>query len=98
MYRLQAEAFGDLEPKIARLLEAVARDGRRADTDFRQTGTSPGTVLVREHEGVEHRVVVTERGYSWNEQSFRSLSQVAHAITGTKWSGPRFFGLRSADA
>ncbi len=98
IYRLQAEAFGDLDSKTLRLLDAIARDGKHADTDLRRTGTSPGTVLVREHDGIEHRVVVTEAGYFWNNQDFRSLSQIAHAITGTKWNGPRFFGLRSTNA
>ena len=59
----------------------------------------PGTVLVREHGGVPHRVTVLGDGFSWNGRSFDSLSQVAFAITGTKWNGPRFFGLRDkADA
>jgi hypothetical protein len=55
----------------------------------------PGTVLEREYGGVIHRVTVTEEGCSWNGRQFRSLSEVALAITGTKWNGPRFFGLRS---
>jgi len=52
-------------------------------------------LLAREYGGVMHRVMAMEDGYSWNGKTFRSLSEVATAITGTKWSGPRFFGLRS---
>jgi Protein of unknown function (DUF2924) len=55
----------------------------------------PGTILVREHEGVLHRVITMEAGYAWNDVTYRSLSEVAQAITGTNWNGPRFFGLRA---
>lgn len=55
----------------------------------------PGTQLVREHNGALHRVVVMERGFSWNGRIFSSLSEVARTITGTSWNGPAFFGLRS---
>ena len=54
-----------------------------------------GTILVREHAGVLHRVVVMENGFAWEGKTFRSLSEAAQAITGTNWNGPRFFGLRS---
>jgi hypothetical protein len=51
-------------------------------------------VLVREHEGTMHRVTVLADGFASNGVTYRSLSEVARAITGTNWSGPRFFGLR----
>lgn len=54
----------------------------------------PGTLLTREHGGVLHRVMVLEEGVSWNGRTYESLSKVASAITGTKWNGPRFFGMR----
>ena len=54
----------------------------------------PGTLLVREHEGVSHRVMVLEDGFAWNGKTYDSLSKIAFAITGTHWNGPRFFGLR----
>ena len=54
----------------------------------------PGTLLIREYGGVPHRVIVLEDGVSWNGKTYESLSKVAYAITGTKWNGPRFFGLR----
>ena len=56
----------------------------------------PGTLLVREHGGVLHRVMVLDAGVTWNGRTYDSLSQVAFAITGTRWNGPRFFGLRSS--
>ncbi len=54
----------------------------------------PGTLLVREHAGLLHRVMILDAGVTWNGRTYDSLSQVAFAITGTKWNGPRFFGLR----
>jgi hypothetical protein len=54
----------------------------------------PGALLVREHAGVQHRVTVVEAGFAWNGATYKSLSEIARAITGTNWNGPRFFGLR----
>jgi hypothetical protein len=59
----------------------------------RMARLSPGTRLVREWNGRTHTVEVTSAGYSWNERTWRSLSAIAEAITGARWSGPRFFGL-----
>jgi hypothetical protein len=56
----------------------------------------PGTLLVREHGGVLHRVMVLDAGVTWNGKTYDSLSHVAFAITGTRWNGPRFFGLRAS--
>ncbi len=69
--------------------------GRNAIT-LRRTNTRlrPGTVLGREWNGRMHRVAVLTDAFSWNGNSYSSLSQVAFAITGTRWNGPRFFGLR----
>ncbi len=53
--------------------------------------------LVRSWHGKTHSVVVTEQGFLWNGSSHSSLSSIAQAITGTKWSGPRFFGMRGKD-
>ncbi len=54
----------------------------------------PGTILVREWQGTTHHVTVVADGFIWNGRSHSSLSGIARAITGTKWNGPRFFGLR----
>jgi hypothetical protein len=59
-----------------------------------QARLMPGTVLIREHNGRQHHVMVAEGGFVWDGKTFPSLSKVACAITGTKWNGPRFFGLR----
>ena len=92
-YRIQASAFGDLSTATTRLLKAVG-EGRPVPLPERREG--PGTVLVREWRGVRHHVVVQKQGFGWNGACYGSLSEVAFAITGTKWSGPRFFGLKQA--
>jgi len=101
-YRLQADRLGDLDAETLKVLQQAA--GRKvaasavakhlARLDQRRFAPPPGTVLVREWDRKSHRVMVMPDGYAWNGQSFGSLSQVAFAITGTKWNGPRFFGLR----
>ena len=93
-YRIQAHAFGDLTPESVRLLDRIgAREGASVPAPVR--AVRPGTVMVREWNGVRHHVMADRDGYSWNGERYRSLSEVAHAITGTRWSGPRFFGLRT---
>lgn len=100
-YRLQAETRGDLTPATVQFLDRLGREnvgeGRSIPlpTELQSRGLKIGTVLVREHAEVSHRVIVTPDGYCWNGQTFSSLSQVATAITGTRWNGPRFFGLPS---
>ena len=108
-YRLQARVLGDLDPETVKFLDRVAKDNarRRAAATKPQPkavppvppvppvrGLKPGTLLVREHGGVLHRVVVMAEGFAWNGTIYPSLSEIARAITGTRWNGPRFFGLR----
>lgn len=70
---------------------------RPASGKGRQLHLMPGTVLIREWEEREHRVMVTPAGeYELDGQTFRSLSAAARQITGTQWNGPKFFGLREA--
>ena len=57
----------------------------------------PGTRLIREWQGVTHEVTIEEKGFIWNAFRYRSLSRIAQEITGTKWSGPRFFGLNGGN-
>jgi hypothetical protein len=101
-YRVQAAALGDLDRVTARLLARLAsqaRSGERAEVPVPDSiGLKPGTVLVREWEGTPHRVMVLADGFAWNGATYQSLSQVARAITGTRWNGPRFFGLRDKGA
>lgn len=98
-YRLQAQAFGDLSPSTRRLLDGLAgeasSDGDPAAVPLPGEGQlMRGTVLIREHDCRQHHVMVVDGGFVWNGTTYPSLSKVAHAITGTKWNGPRFFGLR----
>ena len=100
-YRLQADRFGDLDHATRQVLDrAVAKEAgpgmsaRLASFDQKRTELTPGTVLVREWHRRSQRVMVMADGFAWNGQTYDSLSKVAFAITGTKWNGPRFFGLR----
>ena len=107
-YRLQAKVYGDLDRETVRFLDQVglAWQGRNADGEPRRPkavppvppvpnyrSLKPGTLLAREHAGTMQRVVVVPDGFLWNDTVYRSLSEVARAITGTKWNGHRFFGL-----
>ena len=101
-YRLQADRFGDLDRATRQVLDrtvaketAPAMSARLASFDQKRTGLTPGTVLVREWNRKPQRVMVMGDGFAWNGQTYDSLSKVAFAITGTKWNGPRFFGLRA---
>jgi len=93
---MQVRAYGGLSRETARLLDRLATEADPAKLlASRDTGRpSPGTQLVREHAGQVHRVTVTAAGYVWNGAMYASLSPIAEAITGTRWNGPRFFGLR----
>ena len=103
-YRLQSDAFGDLDKSIRRILRSGKGDGVGAPFDRRmpQTreglGLRAGALLVREWNGRLERVMILEEGFAWNGQTFGSLSQIAKAMTGTTWNGHRFFGLRQGKA
>jgi hypothetical protein len=103
-YRLQADRFGDLDHQTKQVLDRTvaketgpAMSARLASFDQKEAELSPGTVLVREWDRRSQRVMVMADGFAWNGQSYDSLSKVAFAITGTKWNGPRFFGLRDKE-
>ena len=99
-YHLQADRLGDLDRDTQRFLDQVAistdagskvtaaREQEKRDT------LRPGTALIREWNGARQHVMVLEDGFTWGGKTYRSLSEVAYAITGTRWSGPRFFGMR----
>jgi hypothetical protein len=101
-YRLQADQFGDLDSESRRLLDSSdspEKAGQRAaDLGRRTAELRPGTVLGREWKGYMHRVAVLADGFAWNGKTYPSLSNVAFAITGTRWNGPRFFGLRDKNS
>lgn len=96
-WKIQVQAFGGLDPDTSRQLKSLMRgDERRKPGDASvQSVVSlrAGTILVREWRGVEHRVLVLETGFEYRDRRFTSLSHVARHISGTNWSGPRFFGL-----
>jgi hypothetical protein len=103
-YRLQADRLGDLDHATLQVLDRTvaketgpAMSARLASFDRKRTEPSPGTVLVREWDRRSQRVMVMADGFAWNGQTYDSLSKVAFAITGTKWNGPRFFGLRDKE-
>jgi hypothetical protein len=97
-YRLQADHLGDLDAESQRLLDhsgSPVNAGQRATDLNRPTAdVRPGTMLAREWNGQMQRVAVLAEGFAWNGKTYPSLSQIALAITGTRWNGPRFFGLR----
>jgi hypothetical protein len=98
-YRLQEKALGGLKPATLRLLERIADDaaaGRQVSTTPEKIRVSTGTVLIREWHGTEHQVTVLKDGFLYRAKRFRSLSRIARAITGSRWSGPLFFGLKSS--
>jgi hypothetical protein len=95
-YRMQEKAFGGLTPSVQRKLRAMAEE-------FNKTGkigskptnvTRPGTRIIREWQGKIHEVCALESGFEYCNQQYRSLSEIARQITGTRWSGPSFFGLK----
>ena len=103
-YRLQADRFGDLDHGTKQLFNRTiaketgpAMSARLASFDQKRTELTPGSVLVREWDRQSQRVTVMADGFTWNGQTYESLSKVAFAITGTRWNGPRFFGLRDKE-
>jgi Protein of unknown function (DUF2924) len=100
-YRLQAEVLGDLDAETLRLVKKINLAPSRTEAvpltkalAQRRRELLPGTILIREWNDQTHRVVVVDRGFAWEDTTYDSLSKIAQAITGTRWSGPRFFGLR----
>lgn len=96
-FKLQAQVQGDL-PRWARteldqLTKASARNSTARITLPRRI--KPGSVLVREWKSKVHRVTVLDDGFFWDDRRYESLSEIARVITGTRWNGPRFFGLRT---
>jgi hypothetical protein len=97
-HRIQEKAYGGLPPATRRLLDqlvkaAMAKPNGRLELPRR---IKPGSELVRTWRGKSYRVVVMADGFAYDGKRFASLSEIATEITGTKWNGPRFFGLRPA--
>jgi hypothetical protein len=98
-HRIQEKAYGGLSPATLRLLNqlvraAMAKPNGKLELPRR---IKPGSELVRTWKGKTHRIMVMADGFAYDGKTFTSLSEIAFGITGTKWNGPRFFGLRSAN-
>jgi len=93
--RCQGGVSKAVKRELARLFDQVLRSDR-TETPTALTATLPrrGTILVREWQGTTHHVTVGADGFLWNGCTYRSLSSIARAITGSNWNGPRFFGMR----
>ena len=90
-YELQCNAFGGVSKSTSRMLVAIANGKKTALAPFRNI--TPGARLLREWNGRTYEVEVTKDGFLWRGENYRSLSAIACEITGTRWSGPRFFGV-----
>ncbi len=98
-YGMQVKHYGGLKPALRRQLRKLADGGSaQAVANLKSEKVVPGMRLIREWNGSSHVVEVVDGGFVWNGKRYGSLSAVARAITGARWSGPRFFGLTSDDA
>ena len=97
-YRLQELTYGGPDRETRRMLDLLADEvegvSRRKNQIADPRNPVDGTRLIREWNGVEHTITVLKDGFEWGGQRYKSLSAVARAITGTRWNGYRFFGLR----
>jgi hypothetical protein len=92
-WRMQEQAFGGLDRESLTFLDGLARH-----CGAPRRRLKPGTVLVRDYQGQRHTVTVAPDGFDWQGTTYASLSAIARAITGTAWSGPRFFALARRNA
>ena len=101
-YRIQELAYGGLKPETIRRLERLGEEldgGDRKKSRVRADAMPiAGTRLLREWQGVEYIVTVTADGFEWQGRPYKSLSAIARAITGTRWNGWVFFGLKNRRA
>lgn len=99
-YKLQEQTYGGLKPEIRRQIEKLGAAYRRdpkAKTSALTVGQQrikPGTRLLRQWNGKTHQVMIVEGGFEYEGECYKSLSVIARKITGTRWSGPLFFGLK----
>jgi hypothetical protein len=101
-YRIQELAYGGLKPETIKRLKAIAEELDGGDPARRRQPAKgrpiAGTRLIREWQDIEHCVTVREAGYEYQGRPFQSLSAIARAITGTRWNGWVFFGLKNQRA
>jgi hypothetical protein len=96
-HRIQEKAYGGLFRSTERLLDQMMKafSAKPNGKIVLRRRIKPGSVLVREWKGRTHRVMVLEDGFAYDGGTYSNLSEIAGLITGTRWNGPRFFGLRS---
>ena len=98
-WRIQELAYGGLKCETQAKIDRLARSNKPITaqslkyTSLSQQHVTVGTQLIREYKGVEYQVTATRSGFELNGKTYKSLSEVARVITGTRWSGPVFFGL-----
>ena len=95
-YRIQELAHGGLKPETIERLDTLADELGGKLSKRRRIENRPitGTRLIREWKGVEHHVTVRSEDFEWQGRPYKSLSSIARTITGTRWNGPAFFGLK----
>lgn len=96
-YRMQEQASGGLKPATRRFLEKAVQDNASTEKISPAISLNTGTRLLREWHGVTYEVIIMEDGVQCNGKRYRSLSEVARSITGARWSGPLFFGLKKQE-
>jgi hypothetical protein len=97
-YQMQVEAYGGLSVATKRRLREIASAVRNGDADavLGSSRIKPGTQMIRQWQGTTHTVTALVEGFEWNGRTYKSLSAVANAITGTNWNGFAFFGIKRA--
>jgi hypothetical protein len=98
-YRIQELAYGGLKPETIKRLKAIAEDLDGGNPARRRQSAKDrpisGTRLIREYQGIEHCVTVRDEDFEYQGRPYKSLSAIARAITGTRWNGLVFFGLKN---
>ena len=98
-YRIQEQAFRGLSPSARQRLRQIARAVEKDPAEVTAAPAfKPGTRLLRQWRDQTHVVTVTEKGYEYQGSRYQSLSEIARLITGTRWSGPLFFGMKAHKA
>lgn len=96
VWKIQEKAFGGHDKAAKKALDQYGRTGGNLGGDDGPRHVRAGSVLVREYQGIRHTVTVARGEFLWQEKSYPNLSKIAREITGVRWNGPRFFGLRQA--
>jgi hypothetical protein len=97
-YQMQVEAYGGLSAATKRRLREIANAVRNGDANamLGSNRIKPGTQMIRQWQNVTHKVIALNEGFEWDGRTYKSLSAVANAITGTNWNGYAFFGIKRA--